>query len=100
MSGDVQELENRPGAYVLCGCRPNYLYKGSARNVATRVADHCAGRVARTRHLRPLMVMYVEYTDDFTLARQRENWLKSGVGRAWLLDHVAARVAKWQTQGT
>ena len=94
------ELEDRPGVYVLAGTRPNYLYKGSARGVAARVALHQAGRVPRTRGLRPIEVLYVEYTADYTEALRRERWLKSGEGRSWLKTVLAARVAKWQTQGT
>jgi predicted GIY-YIG superfamily endonuclease len=94
------EFEARPGVYVLAGVRPNYLYKGSARDVAARIAMHVAGRVARTRSLRPIEVVHVAYMDDYTAARQRELWLKTGEGRAWLKSELSARVAKWQTQET
>ena len=95
-----RDLEPRPGVYVLAGKRPNYLYKGAARSVAARVAQHMAGRVPRTRGLCPIEVLYVEYATDYTAALRRERWLKSGEGRNWLKSTLAARVAKWQTQGT
>jgi predicted GIY-YIG superfamily endonuclease len=57
------------------------------------------GQVARTRNRRPLKLAYFEYTIDYTEARKRENWLKSGQGRKWLKDECA-RVAERQTQGT
>jgi putative endonuclease len=94
------EFASRPGVYVLAGSRPNYLYKGSARDVAARIALHRAGRVPRTKNLRPIEVVHVEYTDDYAEALRRERWLKSGEGRSWLKTILSARVAKWQTQGT
>jgi putative endonuclease len=96
---NADNLEPQPGAYVLLGADGQYMYKGSARDLRKRVADHLCGRVARTRNRRPLMLVHVEYTSDYTEARQRENWLKSGQGRKWLKE-TYARMAKWQTQGT
>ena len=97
---DISTLEPRPGVYVLAGRRPAYLYKGAARDVVERLRNHDAGRVARTRSLRPLRLVFFEYCVDYSAALQREQFLKSGAGRAWLKEHLAARVAKWQTQGT
>ena len=92
-----QNLEERPAAYViLCSGEASYLYKGSTRNMAERWKDHQAGRVARTKNRRPVQLVLVENFDTYTDARRRENFLKTGVGRAWL----KARVVKWQTQGT
>ena len=93
----TDNLESQPAAYVIRGAGPvDYLYKGSTRDMAARWHDHEAGRVSRTRNRRPLELVLVEYFASFTEARQRELFLKSGVGRAWL----KTRVAKWQTQGT
>jgi putative endonuclease len=92
-------LKPNPGVYVLLGGDGVYMYKGSARDLRKRISDHGQGRVARTRNLRPLQLIHFEYTVDYTEARRRENWLKSGQGRQWLKTNFA-RVAKWQTQGT
>ena len=94
------QLAGRPGVYVLAGTRPHYLYKGAARDVAERVGHHMAGRVARTRTMRPLRLVYLEYCADYSAALRRETFLKSGAGREWLKEQLGARVAKWQTQGT
>ncbi|MBU1734983.1 MAG: hypothetical protein KJ692_07075, partial [Verrucomicrobia bacterium] len=45
------------------------------------------------------MLIHVEYITDYTDARRRENWLKSGQGRKWLKEKYAG-VAKWQTHWT
>ena len=95
----MDDLLAEPGAYVLLGCCGKYMYKGSARDVRKRVSDHFQGRVARTRNRRPLKVIHIEYAADYTEARRRETWLKSGQGRKWLKEDCA-RVVEWQTQGT
>ena len=77
-------LESRPAAYVLQSASADYLYKGSCRDLAKRMKDHSAGRVKHTKNRRPLTLLHYEYCEDYTQARQRENWLKSGVGRHWL----------------
>ena len=46
-----------------------------------------------------MVLLHVEYTDDYTAARKRENWLKTGQGRKWLKENYAW-VAEWQTQRT
>ena len=96
---NVDDLQSAMGVYVLLGSGGKYTYKGSARNLRKRVTDHMQGRVARTRNRRPLMLIHVEYFTDYTEARKRENWLKSGQGRKWLKERYAW-VAEWQTQRT
>lgn len=89
-----------PAAYVLLSATGEYLYKGACRDLVERLKDHRAGRVAHTKNRRPLRLVHVDYVADYTEARQRENWLKSGIGRKWLKQELEARVAKWQTQRT
>ena len=90
------ELRAQPAVYVISGDNGGYLYKGSTRDLAARWAEHAAGRVPRTRCRHPLKLVYVEYFDQYTDARRREIFLKTGVGRVF----IKAQVAKWQTQGT
>ncbi len=99
VSGAITVIEPKPAAYVLLNAAGDYLYKGSCRDLVKRLADHRAGRVAHTKNRRPLTLVYHEYHETYTEARQRENFLKSGQGRKWLKDYIA-RVAKWQTQQT
>jgi putative endonuclease len=96
---NLEELQPFAGVYVLLASDGEWMYKGSARDLRKRVRDHLDGKVSRTRNRRPLKLIHIEYTADYTEARRRENWLKSGQGRAWLKEQYA-RVAKWQTQGT
>ncbi len=98
----IEGVRHSPAAYVLESANGTYLYKGACRDLVERRKDHRAGRVAHTKNRRPLRLVHVEYATDYTAARQRENWLKTGVGRAWLKKTIEndARVAKWQTQRT
>ena len=75
------------------------MYKGTTHDLRKRETDHMQGRVARTRNRQPLALIHAEYTHDYTEARRRENWLKSGQGRKWLKEKYAW-VAEWQTQRT
>ena len=96
---NIEMLKSEPGVYVLVGDAGTYMYKGSAHDLRKRVSDHLRGKVARTRNRCPLVLLHFEYMLDYTAARKRENWLKSGQGRKWLKEEYA-RVAERQTQGT
>ena len=85
----IENCEERPAAYVLCPEKESYLYKGSCRKLSKRMRDHRAGRVSRTKNRRPLRLVYFEYCQDFSEARKRENFLKSGAGRAFLVDRLS-----------
>ena len=88
LSSAIDFCEPRPAAYVLSPEEGTYLYKGSCRNLQRRMKDHRAGRVSRTKNRRPLLLVYFEYCADFTEARQRENYLKTGAGRQFLSEHI------------
>ena len=94
----MEPLENRPAAYALQSDDKDWVYKGSTKNLAERISAHLSGKVSRTKNRRPLELIYWEYFDDYTEARRRENWLKSGQGREWLKNKSesknSARVAK------
>ena len=84
----ISEALPQPAAYVVGPPDGAYLYKGSARDLKERLRDHQAGRVGRTKNRRPLKLFYHEYCQDYTTARRREAFLKSGQGRAWLKDQL------------
>jgi len=45
----TDQIEERPGAYIVSPLDKSYFYKGSARNLKARLEDHFAGRVSRTK---------------------------------------------------
>jgi len=68
----LASVKERPAAYVLCSNSGDYFYKGSCRNLVKRMKDHLAGRVRHTKNKRPLRLVYFEYCESYTVARQRE----------------------------
>jgi putative endonuclease len=80
----MEKLENKPAAYALSNTDGSWVYKGSTKDLEERIHAHLSGRVPRTKNRLPLKLVYCEYFDDYTDARRRENWLKSGQGREWL----------------
>ena len=84
----IAVVEPKPAAYVVAPESMDYLYKGSARNLQERLKDHRAGRVSRTKNRRPLLLVFVQYFESYSDARERELFLKSGTGRDWLREQL------------
>ena len=71
--------------YILYSEKSNKFYTGSSRNnAASRLIAHNAGHTRSTKAGRPWILMLEEQYETYTEARQRENFLKSGVGRKWI----------------
>jgi putative endonuclease len=81
---EIRAARHEPAAYVVASAAGDYFYKGACRDLAKRLADHRAGRVAHTKNRRPLSLVYVEYCTSYSEALLREQFLKSGAGRQWL----------------
>jgi putative endonuclease len=77
-----------PCAYVLLSEKTNKHYTGSSRenDPFSRIKEHNSGRVKSTKSGMPWKLVYFEVFDEYTVARKREIFLKSGVGRRWLKD--------------
>ncbi len=80
----IQTVEPQSAAYVLQSADGTYRYKGSCRNLIQRMEQHLAGQVSRTKNRRPLTLLHFEYFDNYTDARRRKNYFKTGAGREWL----------------
>ena len=74
---------NKGFVYVL-RCIDQKLYTGSTRDLQKRLRAHDAGKVRTTKNRRPVKLIYTEEFDDYSEARKRELYLKSGAGREWL----------------
>ncbi|MFA6172562.1 MAG: GIY-YIG nuclease family protein [Kiritimatiellales bacterium] len=86
--GKMETLEHRPAAYALSSEDKKWIYKGSSKDLAERIPAHLSGNVPRTKNRLPLKLVYYEYFDNYTDARRREIWLKSGQGREWLKKQI------------
>ena len=73
-----------PVTYILFSNKVGKFYIGSSHsdNIETRLARHNSGGVRSTKFGRPWTVVEIEKFSDYTMARKRELFLKSGVGRA------------------
>lgn len=69
--------------YVL-RCADNRLYVGSTRDLKSRMNAHEYGKVKTTKSRRPVALIYSEEVENYSDARKRELYLKSGTGRDWL----------------
>jgi len=74
--------------YILFSKSKNRFYVGSSRanNLVTRIKAHNSGKVRSTKSGRPWVEIAKELFGNYTDARKREIFLKSGVGRGWLKE--------------
>ncbi|MBU2575239.1 MAG: GIY-YIG nuclease family protein [Elusimicrobia bacterium] len=80
-----------PCVYILYSKKAARFYTGSSRadNAETRLAAHNSGRTRSTKSGRPWEMVYAERVPDYTEARKRENFLKSGDGRKQVFKILA-----------
>ena len=80
--------------YVLVSETTNKRYIGQTDNLSRRIQEHNTPshnpRKYTTRHAGPWVLVHREEYPTRAEAMQREKWLKSGVGRAWL-DSIMAK---------
>ena len=77
--------------YILKSSKDNKFYIGSTSNLEKRIKYHNGGKVRSTKSRRPLDLIYSKKYNSVRLARQRENFLKSGQGRKWVREVVLER---------
>ncbi len=79
--------------YILYSEGTDKFYVGSSRenSAENRLKSHNLGRSRSTKGGRPWRLIYEEQTSDYTEARRREIFLKSGVGRRWIRESFKSR---------
>jgi putative endonuclease len=70
--------------YVLNSLNRNYIYVGMTSDLERRVSDHNSGYNKTTKPYMPFDIVLVEEYSTRILARQREKYLKSGIGKEYL----------------
>jgi putative endonuclease len=73
-------------AYVLWSDRLKKRYIGSCRDIDIRLKEHNRGRQRFTKGGIPWVVVYKEEYPNYSFARKREIYLKTGQGRKYLDD--------------
>jgi putative endonuclease len=75
--------------YVLNSINRNYIYVGLTSDLKRRLSDHNQGYNSTTKQYAPFKTILVEEFATRALARGREKYLKSGVGKEYLKRLVA-----------
>jgi putative endonuclease len=70
--------------YVIKSDLDGRLYKGMTSDLKKRLRSHNGGKVKSTKGFRPWKIVRTEVFATEQEARQRELYLKSGAGRAYL----------------
>ena len=78
--------------YVLRSEMNGDLYVGIAFDEENRLKEHNAGKSRYTKGLRPWKIIYVESFPDWKSARDREKYLKSGVGKEYIKKLVLSSI--------
>ncbi len=67
--------------YILQSEKDQGFYVGMSKDLEHRLREHNQGRVQSTQFRKPFQLIYTEIVNDRKLARVREKYWKSGVGR-------------------
>jgi len=70
--------------YVISNKTRKYIYVGITNNLSRRIAEHNSGYNKTTRTYRPFKLILSEEFTKRTTAREREKYLKSGIGKEFL----------------
>jgi putative endonuclease len=70
--------------YALKSIERNYIYVGLTDNLERRFSEHQNKKNKTTKPYSPFVLFYSESFETRTEAREREIYLKSGVGKEFL----------------
>ena len=74
--------------YILISKKDGKFYTGSTSDLKRRLNEHNAGKVESTKRRKPLLLVYYEACLDEKDARQREKYLKSGMGKKYIRNRL------------
>ena len=74
--------------YVISSQMRSYLYVGLTNNLKRRISQHQQGKERTTRPFRPFKLIYHKWCPTRQEARNREKYLKSGVGKEWIKKYI------------
>jgi putative endonuclease len=73
--------------YVLKSTTRNYLYVGLTNSLERRLKEHNAGYNKTTKPYSPFTLLLVEQYSLRSEARNREKYLKSGIGKEFIRNN-------------
>jgi len=74
--------------YVLESAKDNEFYIGFTNNLRKRLLKHNSGKIFSTKSRRPLKLIYTEVCLNEKDARQREKYLKTGIGYRFIRQRL------------
>ena len=74
--------------YVLRSKKDKRWYTGSTGDLRKRFSEHNCNRVSSTKGRRPFEIIYYEACIDKEDAIDREVYLKSGMGKRYLMNRL------------
>ena len=87
---------NKFYVYVLWSEKTGRYYTGQTNNLDRRVFQHNSGFEKSTKHGAPWKLVYFEVLESRTEAIKRERFLKTGKGRAWIIERRGS--PPWRTK--
>lgn len=67
--------------YAISSINRNYIYVGFTSNLENRLGQHNRGYTKSTKPYAPFEIIYTEEVEDREMARKREKYWKSGIGK-------------------
>ncbi len=77
--------------YVLYSDKFNRTYTGFTNNLERRVKEHNSGQSRSTKAFMPWRIVHKEVYETRQEAREREKYLKSGIGRDFIKQKIRPR---------
>jgi putative endonuclease len=74
--------------YAIKSLERVYIYVGMTNNVERRINEHTKGQNRSTKAYKPFNLIYIEELNTRIEARQREKYLKSGIGKEFLKNQI------------
>jgi putative endonuclease len=75
--------------YVIRSLANGNLYVGICKSIANRLKEHNSGKNRYTKGLIPWEIVYSEQFPDWSSARVKEKYYKSGIGKEELKRKLA-----------
>jgi putative endonuclease len=95
MGGRERGIILEKGFVYVLRCNDGKLYIGSTRDIGKRLHSHQGGRLRATKNRRPVQLLYKEELENYSVARKRELYLKTGTGRDWLKNMLERCRSGW-----